>query len=202
MGIKFFIILAMGFISCSSLSSNFKIETDVIKVNFDCSLTGNEECGLYLKNLYIDTFINIKLISNYKNDVYYFHNNNFVIPHEKLFYSKVYRSDQLVIRYFDKDKNELYGSYLSVSIDSSMADPKIFEQEMLDTMTYKLSSFDSIYFKNKVQLPYFKGTDYITLKNEICKSVKFITFCISQGRKKKNKLYGIECTDFIEVIHK
>ena len=202
MGIKFLAILSVVLVSCSSLPSNFKIETDVKKVNFDCSLTHKEEIEPYLENLYIDTFINIKLISNYKNDVYYFHSNNFVVPNEKLFSPMGLRSDQLIIRYYDKDKNELYGSLLSINIDSSFADPKIFEPEIIDTMTYKLSSYDTIYFNNKIQLPYLKGTLFITIRNEICESVKFINFCISQGRKKKNKLYGIECTDFIEVVQK
>lgn len=61
MGIKFLIILLISFLGCSTFRSNFNIETKIKEVRFDCSLTGNGEFGTYLKNWYIDTFINLKL---------------------------------------------------------------------------------------------------------------------------------------------
>lgn len=202
MGIKFISYLCMILLwSCHSPTANFKLSTQMKSVNFKCLCDWDNKDGPLFEN-YIDTTITFEIINIDKQDLFFFHDRTFTIPYYKPYTSHLPRENNTIIKYFNRNKNEIFGRFGSVSLDSSNVSPDYFIPTIMDTMTYKITEQDTFAINQRLNLPYSKDLLLITLTYNRCKEVKFIKFCLSQGRKKKNKLYGIECTDFIEVIHK
>jgi len=195
------LLLSITLLSCSSLSTNFKVISDLKELTFKCYISDESDNNFPLYYLYLDTSIHFKIINNSNIDVYFFHDKTFTIPNESKFSPLSYSESNTIIRYYDQDKNEIYGRFSTIYIDSSFVGPEYFTPEFIDTTSYEIKKFDTLQISQKVKLPYNKNTFSISLNVDTCKRVHFLKFCISQGKKKKNKLFGSACSDFINVVH-
>lgn len=202
MGIKLIlsIFTFTSLLSCSTVSTNFKVETSMKEVVFKCPDDYDINSPLF-EETYLDTVICFQIINRDDKDLFFFHDKTFPITYDTMFRNPPNESNT-IIRYFDENKHEIRGRFSSVRVDpSSVASD--FYIELVDTITYKIRKFDTLSISQKLKLPYFKYELLITIHADECKKVHFIKFCIGQGKKKKkNKLYGFECSDFIRVIHK
>ncbi len=202
MEIKIFIISSLILSGCSSLPNNFKIETEIKEIDFYSNGYNYEGFGNYMDHVYVDTFFQLEIVNLSSKDLNFYHDNTFVIPNEMRFPISAFRNDQTVIKYFDQNKNELFGSFLSINIDSSHANKEIFKSEILDTTTYEIRKYDKMKIIQRIKLPYKKNTNFITIPKPVFINVRYIQFCLSFGKKRKDRLYGCNCTDLIIVKHK
>lgn len=197
-----FILYFSTLVSCTPLSSNFMVTTDMKEVTFRKINLNEDMSGFYIYNTFVDTTISFQIISKSKNEIRFFHDKTFIIPNERHFSPLSFNEYNTILRYFDKDMNEVYGSFLSIYIDTLNADPEIFTPEFIDTVTYDIKQFDTLKITQKLKLPYKKNTFLISLNEDVYNEVKFMKLCISQGKKGKNKYFGFSCSDFIKVVHK
>lgn len=203
MGARLIFILCFStLVSCTPFSSNFMVTTDMKEVTFRKINLNEDMSGFYIYNTFVDTTISFQIISKSKNEIRFFHDKTFIIPNEIHFSPLSFNEHNTILRYFDKDMNEVYGSFLSVYIDTLNADPEIFTPEFIDTVTYDIKQFDTLKIIQKLKLPYKKNTYLISLDKDVYNEVKFMKLCISQGKKGKNKYFGFSCSDFIEVVHR
>ncbi|MBK7524170.1 MAG: hypothetical protein IPI53_08405 [Saprospiraceae bacterium] len=151
-----------------------------------------------------DTFVNggieFRITNMCKNEVSLFHDKTFVIPYYKPYTQHASNEDQTVIRFFDEHKNEIFGSFTTVNLDSTFVDPAYFIPTVKDTATYTIQYSGSLKIRQKIVMSYFKDSYWITVSKNKRNQIQYIKLCISKGKNKKNTLYGISCSGFIKVI--
>lgn len=203
MGARLIFILCLStLVSCTPLSSNFGINPNLKAVNFNCrsSFSGDD---LPLFDVYFDTLLSFQVINKSKKEGFLFHDRTFVIPFYYALTTYPSKEDQTIIRYFDNNKTEILGRFSTIYIDSSFVDSEYFSVPFIDTTTYKIKSNDIIQISQKITLPFNKNGLLISISEEDCKKVGYLKFCLSKGKKNdNNNLYGLNCSDFIKVVHK
>lgn len=201
MAIKYLFFYSFLFmlLSCNSIHSNFVVHTEMNQIVFNCD-TGLIDFDYPLSDTFINSEIEFRITNNGKKEVSLFHDKTFILPYYKPFTSFASNEDQTVIRFFDENKNEIFGSFRSVSLDSTFVDVDYFIPTVMDTATYTIKNSGSITISQRLVMSYFKDLRWITLSNNECNQIHYIKLCISKGKKKKNKLYGISCSGFIKVI--
>jgi hypothetical protein len=202
MKIGIFIITLFTLFGCSSLPTNFKIVTDMNEIYFYSEIIDSDADSERIQSVYVDTFVKFEIVNLSEINVGFYHDMTFVVPNFKRFPVPKYKHDQTVIKYYDQNKEEIFGSFASGYIDSSFVDKKVLEPEILDTITYNIHKSQSIQFSQKIKLPYQKGTIFISIDREDFGKVRYTQFCLSLGKKRKGWLYGCDCTDLIQVRHK
>jgi|JI7StandDraft_1071085.scaffolds.fasta_scaffold00787_7 hypothetical protein len=203
MDIRVILILCFStLVSCTPFSSNFKVTTDMKEVTFRKLDLNEDMSGSYVYNTFVDTTISFQIISKSKNEIRFFHDKTFIIPNEIHFSPLLFNEYNTVIRYYDINMDEVYGSYSSGYIDTLNADPEIFTPEFIDTVTYDIKQVDTLKIIQKLKLPYKENTYLISLDKDVYNEVKFMKLCISQGKKGKNKYFGFSCSDVIHVVHR
>ncbi len=202
MGARLIFILCLStLVSCTPLSSNFKVTTDVKEVTFTCrSNSDGQNAALF--DTYLDTMINFHVINSGKKDVIFFHDKTFITPFYKPLTPFPSNENQIVIKYFGENKDEILGRFSTVYIDSSFVGLEYFSSEIIDTATYLLKANDTLSILQRINLPYNKNGLLITLNENDCKKVHLIQFCLSKGKKGGNGFYGFCCSDFINVVHR
>ncbi len=202
MKIGIFIITLFTLFGCSSLPTNFKIVTDMNEIYFYSEIIDSDADSERIQSVYVDTFVKFEITNLSGNNIYFFHDKTYIVPNEKWFPISKYRDDHTVIRYFDQNKDEIFGSFVSGYIDSSFVEKDVLEPEILDTVTYYIGKYNSVKFIQKIMLPYSKGTYFISIDKVDFYNVRFVQFCLTLGKKRKSKLYGCDCSDYISVKHK
>ena len=197
-----FILFFSTLVSCIPFSSNFKVTTDMKEVTFRKLDLNEDMSGSYVYNSFVDTTISFQIINTSKSEIRFFHDITFIIPNERHFSPLSFNESNTIVRYYDEDMKEVYGSYSSGYIDTLNADPEIFTPEFIDTVTYDIKQFDTLKIIQKLKLPYKKNTYLISLDKDVYNEVKFMKLCISQGKKGKNKYFGFSCSDVIHVVHR
>ena len=198
--ILFLMLLIM--LSCSSISTNFKVQSDMREINFKCNEDNHNIENYTLFDIFMDTSISLQVINLSNDELYFFHDKSFVIPYYKPYKAYPSKDDQTIIRYFDENKNEIYGRFSTVYLDSSSVNQEYFKPTFVDTSTYRIKEYDTLTINQKVMLPYFRDLLFITLNQDDCSRIRYIKFCLTKGKKKKNELFGISCSEFITVKQK
>jgi len=199
MEIKFF-VFSFLLLSCKPFQSNFIISSEMKEIVFSCDTNHNMYGNYPLQDTFVDTMIEFQITRKCKNEVSFFHEKTFVVPYPQSYTSHAPNEDFTIIRFFDENKNEIIGRFTGVTIDSAFVDTSYFIPTIIDTTTYLINNSSLLTIKQQLVLPYFKDSFFITLNKNQCHQTHFIKLCISKGKKKKGKLYGISCSEFIKVI--
>ena len=79
--ILFLMLLIM--LSCSSISTNFKVQSDIREINFKCNEDNYNTENNPLFDIFMDTSISLQVINISNDELYFFHDKTFVIPYYK-----------------------------------------------------------------------------------------------------------------------
>ncbi|MBP6539453.1 MAG: hypothetical protein KA234_03900 [Saprospiraceae bacterium] len=172
------------------------------EINFKCNEDNHNIENYTLFDIFMDTSISLQVINISNDELYFFHDKTFVIPYYKPYKAYPSKDDQTIIRYFDENKKEIFGRLSTVYLDSSSVNQEYFKPTFVDTSTYRIKEYDTLTINQKVMLPYFRDLLFITLNQDDCSRIRYIKFCLTKGKKKKNELFGISCSEFITVKHK
>lgn len=186
-------------LSCRPLQSNFVVHTEMDNIVFNCD-TRVVDFDFPLNDTFVNSEIEFRITNKCKNEVCLFHDKTFVLPYYKPYTQHASNEDQTVIRFFDEDKNEIFGDFTTVNLDSTFVGADYFIPTVKDTATYTIQNTGSLTIRQKIMMSYFKDSYWITLSKNECNRIHYIKLCISKGKKKRNTLYGMSCSGFIKVI--
>lgn len=195
-----FIYLFLSLVqSCRPFQSNFIIHTEMDNIVFNCD-TNVVDLDSPISDTFVNSEIEFRITNKSENDISLFHDKTFVIPYYKPYTQHALNENQTVIRFFDEDKNEIFGSFTTVNLDSTFVGADYFIPTVKDTTTYTIQNSGSLTIRQKIVMSYFKDSYWITLSKNKCNQIHYIKLCISKGKKKRNSLYGMSCSGFIKVI--